>query len=379
MEVIRLPIAIVDADKKERIDNFNIASITGTTAVRRAGSVEFDLQSKSSGSSLGKVTVFINGYDSSDDKYYEDGVAVVNDSRTVTGETWFFDETGSHVVGDAIITKADGTKIAVDNGTLVPANTMVTLTGDYAGTYYVKADGTVAYNEIYTVDGVDRLFRENGTIVEYANSDVLNKGTVDESGKKYGTIVIAEVTYRVYEDNSAIEDDVLYDPQVTIAWPEKYNKGTAFTATYTGTVKSKNNSGAQQNISGTVTVTPVSVEATDKSENIEFTGTVDLSKYFKTQDPAGGKADNRVETRKYFFKDGGVEGISKKYTFKSVKKWNWPKELPVGTFSSITAVVTYSVEDMATQKTTTGDVETTATVTGPVVDGKNQTRSTRLS
>ena len=204
--------------------------------------------------------------------------------------------------------------------------------------------------------------------------------TITENADKTVAQNIAKVTYDGKEYTVEWNDDILYDPQVTISWPQKYNKGDAFTtATWTGTVKSQKNNGAQKNISGVVTVTPSPVEATDKRETIEFTGTVDLSMYYKTADKTSGKADNKVEKMSYFFKDGGIEGISKKYTFKSVKKWNWPKELPVGTFSSITAVVTYSVEDMATQKTTDEDVETTATVTGPVVDGKNQKYTAKLT
>lgn len=61
--------------------------------------------------------------------------------------------------------------------------------------YYVNKDGKVANNGIFKVDGKDRLFREDGTIVNYNDPDV-----------KDGKIVVGGVAYVISEDGTAKAD-----------------------------------------------------------------------------------------------------------------------------------------------------------------------------
>ena len=347
----------VDTTKKERIDNFNVAAITGED--RRAGSVVFDVQSKASGASLGTVTFNINGFDSVDKKYYENGNNVVSDSRTVNNETYFFDDKGIHVEGDAIITKANGAKIAIDNGALVPANTMVTLTGDYAGTYYVKPDGTIANNEIYKVSGVDRLFRENGTIVTYTDTDVVD-GKIKVSNKGY---VIDPTT------SAAKLDDILYNPVVTMSpFPAKWNKSSIVypVVTYTIEATSKN-TGNKVTASGNAVVTSNPGTIPSNATEAEFIATVDLSQYYTDATGATPVKEPAKKSIIFRFKDGGDEGISDVYYDPVIKWGKWPKTWDKGTlYPTVTYSVTYTSANDGTKTTVeniTASVAPTETIT----------------
>ena len=245
---------VLDTTNKKRTDHFSIATITG--AQRRAGQVVFSVQSNKK--ELEKITVNINGYDAVDEEFYENGELITNDGRSVSGVMYYFDENGKRITGDRIITKADGTKIAIIDGVLASAG-KINIKGDvyivgangvlitgwidkdwkvttdaskgvyYAdpdndgkvltsvlkeiggktyyfgsnsekavatatanlyeqvtgsGNYYVNAAGEVAINGIYKANGIDRLFRADGTIVSYTDTDVVD-GMITLNGVKY--------------------------------------------------------------------------------------------------------------------------------------------------------------------------------------------------
>ena len=358
-------VATKDDTNKKRTDAFYIKTIAG-----RAGVVKFDVKSPS-GVVLETITVNINGYDAVDDAYYEAGVKVVNDSRKVGGVTWFFDEEGKHVTGDKIITKADGTRIAIVNGELagtgkvhiggkdyVVGQNGVLITGwitatftaasgaadgvyyadpdadgallssvlkkigdktyyfkanqekavasanadlfELQGEYYVNAVGEVAINGIFRVKGVNRLFREDGSIVSYTDPDVIS-----------GKIKIGGVDYVIDpKDDSAKRDDVLYNAKVnwTVKFPNSFTKGTAapelqYEVTYTSANTNETKTSDPIKVTATST-NNFSAGSTDKE--VTFTAVADLTGYF--EDKEGTKPAKNVElTKTYKFKEGSDE------------------------------------------------------------------------
>ncbi len=357
--------ATVTADPNKRTDRFAIQTIAG-----RAGVVKFAVKSPT-GVVLETLTVNIDGYDTVDDAYYEGGVKVVNDSRKVGGATWFFDEEGKHVTGDKIITKADGTRIAIvagelagtgkvhidgkdyvvgQNGVLITGWITATFTAasgaadgvyyadpdangalltstlkkigdktyyfkanqekavasasadlfEQQGEYYVNAAGEVAINGIFRVKGVNRLFREDGSIVSYTDPDVIS-----------GKIKVGGVDYVIDpKDDSAKRDDVLYNAKVnwTVKFPNSFTKGSAapelqYEVTYTSANTNETKTSDPIKVTATST-NNFSAGSTDKE--VTFTAVADLTGYF--EDKEGTKPAKNVElTKTYKFKEGSDE------------------------------------------------------------------------
>ena len=355
---------VLDSTTKKRTDHFSIASIPGVSS--RAGVLTFDVQSKATGESLEKLTVNINGYDVVDDAYYENGTKVTNDSRSVRGVTWFFNDKGNHVTGDEIITKADGTKIAIVDGELASAG-RATIGGDTyivgangvlitgwitstwestddpaKGVYYADPEnnGKVISNTLKEIGGKTYYFKVDQTKAAasatanlyekvdnyYVNAagEVAIGGLFTMNGKQYlanekgelvtyamttgGKITIGGIGYVVDKDtNEAKLDDVLYAPTVKFNWPKDYTKGTEMKVTWEGTVKSKNNGGKTQEIKGDAKVTPSTVSAGNVDAKVEFTAEADLSMFWKDE-AMSAKAENKTEKKTYNFKNGSVSG-----------------------------------------------------------------------
>jgi hypothetical protein len=155
-------------------------------------------------------------------------------------------------------------------------------------------------NGLFKVEGIDRLFREDGTIVSYTDADV-----------KDGKITVGGLTYVIDpKTNAAVLDDILYNAKVkwTTDWPKEWNKGAEYPSmTYTVTYTSKK-SGT------TATSDPVTVKAVSEpavipqdAQSVVFTVTADLTGYFV--DAEGTKpAENVTDSMTYKFKDGGTQG-----------------------------------------------------------------------
>ena len=165
------------------------------------------------------------------------------------------------------------------------------------GAYYVNKDGEVAMNGIFKVEGVDRLFRENGSIVSYNNADVQD-----------GKITVGGVVYVINPTtNAAARDDIRYNVKVnwTVKFPSSFTKGTAapvlkYKVTYTSA-----------NTGETKTTDEISVTATTSNnfssgsadKEVTFTAVADLNGYF--EDKEGTKpAVNVALSKTYKFKEG---------------------------------------------------------------------------
>lgn len=294
--------------------------------------------------------------------YFENGELVKNAIRTVGKNSYIFDEEGKQVTGSKIVELATG-KVLVLDGVLAKAgmrtlddksyligeegkiltgwqtyenNTyyadpttselvdgLQTIDGkdyyfvstalakapatakDYAqvGTsiYYTNKDGVVAKGGIFAVDGKDRLFRDDFTIVTHTDADVVG-----------GKIKVGNIAYVIADDDTAKRDDILYNAKLTwtTKYPSKWNKGTgAPVLAYTITYDSANGNKVEP-VKGTVTATTdADITATSTAEQISFTATVDMSAY--STDKAGTAQMSNVELFKtYYFKNGGVEGTS---------------------------------------------------------------------
>ena len=349
---------VLDTTNKKRTDHFSIATITG--AKRRAGQVVFSVQSNKK--ELEKITVNINGYDAVDEEFYENGELITNDGRSVSGVMYYFDENGKRITGDRIITKADGTKIAIIDGVLASAG-KINIKGDvyivgangvlitgwidkdwkvttdaskgvyYAdpdndgkvltsvlkeiggktyyfgsnsekavatatanlyeqvtgsGNYYVNAAGEVAINGIYKANGIDRLFRADGTIVSYTDTDVVD-GMITLNGVKY---VIDPTTNAAKADHT----EHVWQYQ-SMDWA-----GYSF-ETQTGTVTAKFvcTEGKEEGTApATVKVENKAVKGTETELGysvFKFTATAD-------KDPSGAAASKATETVYKQFKGG---------------------------------------------------------------------------
>ena len=84
--------------------------------------------------------------------------------------------------------------------------------------YYVNADGEVAIKGIFKVNEVNRLFREDGTIVSYTDSDV-----------KDGQITVGGVKYIIDEKTNEARADVVWE-LVSVDWSAVTYTDTAATA-----------------------------------------------------------------------------------------------------------------------------------------------------
>lgn len=209
---------------------------------------------------LGSFTLYVDGYDTEEEVFYEGGKKVRNDYRRVGNTNYWFDSEGNRVTGTKIVVLNFGIELRflVIDGNLVtggrykltegttekyycvdgegviqkgcigeefcsvedtaecvyyadPADGYALVTDALAGIsgndyyfdadsrmirasaeaneydnndgkwkYYVNKDGKVAKSNIFKVNGVNRLFREDGTIVSYGDDDVIaGKITVD--------------------------------------------------------------------------------------------------------------------------------------------------------------------------------------------------------
>ena len=283
-------------------------------------------------------------------------------SATATNGVYYADPAadGKLVSG---VTTIDGKKYVFGTDNKVSRASASANTYEAVNGYYVNAAGEIAENGIFKVAGVDRLFRENGTIVLFTDTDV-EKSTSDV---EHGTITLGGVKYIIEKNtNKAERDDILYNPVVnwTVGFPNKVTKGTAAPVLkYTITYASKNNNGATtttEEKSVTATTTD-NFEAASTATEVTFTATPDLTGYF-TDATGATPATATPKTVIYRFKDGGVEGISDIWyaptvTWTTTWPAKWTKD-PV--YPTMKYKVTYTSKETGTQVTTD---ELTATVT----------------
>ena len=175
---------------------------------------------------------------------------------------------------------------------------------------------------------------------------------------------VAKVLYNDKEYTEEWVDDVLYNPQVEWidTFPLKWYKDTAYPTMRYNVVVTSKKKGTQITISGNsavVTSDPDTIP--DNALEATFTATADLSKYFA--DATGEtRAQNVTKSEKYFFKDGGKEGISDVYYNPEVEwtttfpaKWTKKTDYPTMTYK-----VTYTSKRTGEKTTLSGN---TAVVT----------------
>ncbi len=267
--------------------------------------------------------------------YYADattGVLVASEIVEIGGAKYYFNKNGEKAVASS------------------SANTYELESVDKK--YYIDANGNIAMTGIFKVAGVDRLFKEDGSIVTFADT---TDGKITVNGIVY---VLDKVT------NEAKPDDILYDATVTwtTSFPTKITKGTAAPELeYTINYKSKNGNTVTP-VKKTVTAVPNgSFSAESTATELTFTATPDLTGFFAdAEGTTPATADPKVAI--YRFKDGGLEGISDIWYAPTVAwttTWpaKWTKD-PV--YPTMKYKVTYTSKETGTQVTTD---ELTATVT----------------
>ena len=212
----------------------------------------------------------------------EDGTLVAGELKQVSGKTYYFNGTGVRE------------EAAATANLYAPSSD---------GKYYVNAAGEVAISGIFKVEGKDRLFRADGTIVKHTDADVVAGG---------GKLVVDGVTYLIADDDTAKRDDIWYNPTVdwTQKFPSTWSKTSAIpTIAYTVTYTSANDGKSYTTDSVVATVTSVPSPIPSDATEVTFTATADLSSFF--QDKAGTKkAENKTLVKAYKFPKGGESGQS---------------------------------------------------------------------
>ena len=164
--------------------------------------------------------------------YYADpanGSALVNDALvTIEGNEYYFDK-------ECKLALASATADEYENN-------------EGKWSYYVNKDGSVAKNGLFKVAGINRLFRENGKIVSYADEDV-----------KEGKITVDGISYVIDKTTSEAKKEFTWTKE-SVDWTVKYSD----TAGENGTAKAVFHlkSDAEENNTVDVTATPDKISIT---------------------------------------------------------------------------------------------------------------------
>lgn len=187
----KLPVFTVGTTSK--VGSFAVAKISGkvgkSTIHFTAGNLKYD------------IPVYLNGEYTSgtETRYMEDGKDLEEGIRVVNGKEHFYKDKVK-VVNGVVEVVVDGAKKLV----LVEAGNRVSTPKDGIRefnnkTYYIDSEGYLFASGIKTVNGVDRLFREDGTMVSYTDSDVVD-----------GIITVNGTDYVIDPTTSAAEEDKLF-------------------------------------------------------------------------------------------------------------------------------------------------------------------------
>ena len=242
--------------------------------------------------------------------YYanEDGTLAINELKAISGKTYYFDASGH-------LAKAPAT-----------AN-LYAATSD--GKYYVNKDGEVATAGLFKVDGKDYLFREDSTIVAYADEDV-----------KDGQIEIAGVIYDIDKDTNEakIAKEFFYEGYEIVEW--KWNSGSP-TVTVKMIYKAEDGTDASE------ILTDIPATTTDGADVVMKTyKATAVAKFIKK-----GETEKKTEEfTKMYDKDGKSDvwyAPSVEWTTKFASKWSKSDAIPTMKYK-----VTYTSKESGKQVTT---------------------------
>ena len=214
-----------------------------------------------------KYDGLFNGEGSSDTdkKYYadENGVLATSELKEVSGKTYYFNSKSEMAVASSSANKYE--LDSVDNA------------------YYVNAAGDVAKSGVFKVAGIDRLFRDDATIVTYGDADVKD-GKIKQGNITY---VIDPTTSEAKPDKKMVNAKFTW----TTKKPAKFEKSSPLpTSDWEITYKFEGET-TEQKVTGTVTATadPAGYQTMLDLKKVEFTFAVpDLTGYFS--DSKGEKA-----------------------------------------------------------------------------------------
>ena len=316
--------------------------------------------------------------------YVENGTNIKSDSRTIGDYTYVFGDDGKQIQGTKLYKLANGKTILIRNGaaakagvwtmdgdSYITSSTGEVLSGwqDYEGgryyadpdnnnilvdglqtisgkayyfvshalakapatanlyanvtgtKYYTNTAGEVATADICKVDGKDRLFRADSTIVKHDDADVVE-----------GKILVGDTIYVIKDDDTAEPDHKHAWGEPVWAWtPKDTGVPTAAVATFTCSV-------------GKETKDVDAVITSEKSgEYTDYTATVTFEEKEYTDVITLDAEGNRVAKHTH--------------DWKTDKKWTWDPATGVPTTASLTFTCTV------------GEKPETKTVTGSAVAG----------
>lgn len=176
----------VNAEKNTRTDIVVLGMVKGAT-----GSTVLTFKSNTSGEVLGTLNLTVNGAKYNRENivgYTENGESIKSDVRTVDGNSIYMDETGAALTASGPVYVSSLAKYVLVNRVTGVKHVPYGKGKQQLGgkTYYVT-DGTtgeIVIADTYKVDGVERLFRENGTMVSFTDSDVID-GEITVDGVDY--------------------------------------------------------------------------------------------------------------------------------------------------------------------------------------------------
>lgn len=157
------------------------------TEGRRAGKAT--VTASLGGTVLGSFAIYVDGYDSVDKTFYENGTVVKDAVRNVGKTAYYFDKEGR-------LAKASKAADEYENN---------------AGKWslYVNKEGKIAKKGIFRVAGINRLFNEEGRLIEYSDTNE-------------GKIVIGGVAYYVHKDTGEAHISVKWGLE-NVDWTVTYN------------------------------------------------------------------------------------------------------------------------------------------------------------
>ena len=182
----------VAASKSGKIDT---AAADVAAEGRRAGTTTVKVMCGEN--QLGSFTINVNGYDTKEDVYYQDGEIVKNAAKTVVGETWYFGPDGKRIKDDGMLELEDDSIILIIGGKVASEGKHDYTDKDGVnGTYYVDKDGKILKGWITKAGAVTTDAAQG---VYYA--DPANKGAIVVSALK-------EVNGTMYYFNGNAEKEV---------------------------------------------------------------------------------------------------------------------------------------------------------------------------
>ena len=207
-----------------RYDSFAIGKFADSV-----GTVE--LYITANGEKVATIPVYLNGeYPDATTPtikhYMYRGEVQKNKSFTVSGKKHFYDADGNLVQNGSTYVESEGKYVLIIDGSQVTEAGLTT--GKDGKKYLVQEDGYLFTSGITKVDGLNRLFREDGSIVNYIDSDV---------DATEHTITVGNTTYVIASDNQAEEDKLFEKESAVWAWKKASDGKTYASATVTFTSK----------------------------------------------------------------------------------------------------------------------------------------------